>query len=73
MSGQLIVNWYTTKSWLYWPDDLNKMPLGVFMLDESQFLDTTIRHTNKAFYTQVGGGGPYAAVDARTCYTPGLS
>ncbi|KAH7344562.1 Ribokinase-like protein [Rhizoctonia solani] len=39
--------------------------LGIFMLDEIQFLDTTGKHTEKTFHTQVGGGGPYAAVGAR--------
>ncbi|CAE6522159.1 unnamed protein product [Rhizoctonia solani] len=47
-----------------------KMPkhfvsLGLFILDEFEFLDTTGKPTGKTLPTQIGGGGTYAAIGAR--------
>ncbi|KAF8760820.1 pfkB family carbohydrate kinase [Rhizoctonia solani] len=39
--------------------------LGLFILDEFEFLDATGEPTGKILPTQVGGGGTYAAVGAR--------
>ncbi|CAE6424154.1 putative protein C16C9,01c [Rhizoctonia solani AG-1 IB] len=39
--------------------------LGLFILDEFEFLDATGNPTGKTFPTQVGGGGTYAAIGAR--------
>ncbi|CAE6526876.1 unnamed protein product [Rhizoctonia solani] len=39
--------------------------LGLFILDEFEFLDATGKPTGKTLPTQIGGGGTYAAVGAR--------
>ncbi|KAG8691794.1 hypothetical protein FRC11_009559 [Ceratobasidium sp. 423] len=39
--------------------------LGLFILDEFEFLDVTGNPTGKTLPTQVGGGGTYAAIGAR--------
>ncbi|KAJ1311012.1 hypothetical protein OPQ81_009518 [Rhizoctonia solani] len=39
--------------------------LGLFILDEFEFLDVTGKPTGKTLPTQVGGGGTYAVVGAR--------